>query len=275
MGLSRLWKSLGGFRSKDTSKLYEIAAQQLVVDRQMQHPNPLTRFGRKCFSQSDEDGITFEILRRLGIDIGTFAEFGVGNGLENNTLALASMGWTGFWVGGEDLAFDTSESERLFYEKAWVHRENASKLFDQGLSGLPSDAVDVLSIDLDGNDLYIGEEILESSSHPALVIMECNANFAPPIRFCIEYDPSHVWKGDGYYGASLASLVDMMKRYDYHLLCCNAATGSNAFFVKRDKAHLFPEVPDRIEDIYVSPNHHLPRRFGHKTSLRSIHQLIA
>ena len=29
------------------------------------HPNPLLRFGGKVWSQNDEDGLTFEILRRI------------------------------------------------------------------------------------------------------------------------------------------------------------------------------------------------------------------
>src|SRR6516225_11835412 len=69
---------------------------------QVQHGNPLNRFGKKCFSQSDEDGITLEILRRIGVlESGVFAEFGVGDGTENNTLILAALGWKGFWVSGE------------------------------------------------------------------------------------------------------------------------------------------------------------------------------
>ena len=65
--------------------------QNLIRERQQAHPNPLTRYGRKCFSQADEDGITLEILRRIGIQDGTFCEFAVGNGLENNTLLLARI----------------------------------------------------------------------------------------------------------------------------------------------------------------------------------------
>ena len=69
--------------------------------------NPLNKFGRKVFSQSYEDGITLEIVRRLEImsSTGTYVELGVGNGLENNTLVLASLGWKGVWIGGESLDF--------------------------------------------------------------------------------------------------------------------------------------------------------------------------
>ena len=75
--------------------------------------NPLNKFGRKCFSQTDQDGITLEILRRIGcLADGVFAEFGVGNGMENNSLILAALGWRGFWVGSEDIAPDVTPAIR-------------------------------------------------------------------------------------------------------------------------------------------------------------------
>jgi hypothetical protein len=80
-----------------------IRAQKMAA-----HPNPLTRKGCKYFSQNDEDGILLEIFRRIdngGDTKKAFIEFGVGNGLENNSLILLMQGWRGFWAGGEDLAF--------------------------------------------------------------------------------------------------------------------------------------------------------------------------
>ena len=86
--------------------------------------NPLNHFGAKFFSQSDEDGITLEIIRRLELKTGTFLEFGVGDGTENNTLVLLSIGWRGAWVGGENLAFDPDVNpKRLFYKKEWVSHD--------------------------------------------------------------------------------------------------------------------------------------------------------
>ena len=50
--------------------------------------NPLNKFGKRCYSQCDEDGITLEIVRRLNIKKGVFFEFGCDNGTQNNTLIL-------------------------------------------------------------------------------------------------------------------------------------------------------------------------------------------
>jgi hypothetical protein len=85
--------------------------------------NPLNRFGAKYSSQADEDGITLEILKRIVIKGGTFAELGVGDGLENNTLVLLASGWHGFWIGGQDLCFNHKLNPRRFaFIKAWVSR---------------------------------------------------------------------------------------------------------------------------------------------------------
>ena len=107
----------------------ELMLKDLVFHEQNRaaiaaHPNPFTRFGRKCFSQNDEDGLTLEIVKRLGLTSGVYAEFGVGDGLENNTLILAALGWKGFWVGGSDLAFSHAQAQRFKYIKDWITLEN-------------------------------------------------------------------------------------------------------------------------------------------------------
>src|ERR1700730_90773 len=89
-------------------KMADLLARYVGGSLLQNHPNPLLKHGGRVYSQNDEDGITFEILRRLGIARGVFAEFGVGNGVENNTLSLAAAGWSGIWIGGEGLAFDTN-----------------------------------------------------------------------------------------------------------------------------------------------------------------------
>lgn len=41
----------------------DLLLHQFTTELQASHPNPLNKFGRKCFSQTDEDGITMEIIR--------------------------------------------------------------------------------------------------------------------------------------------------------------------------------------------------------------------
>jgi hypothetical protein len=220
-------------------------------------PNPLNLFAQKCFSQTDEDGITLEILRRINcLDKGIFAEFGVGDGTENNTLILKALGWRGFWVGGGDLAFKINQPKEIFsYFKAWVTLDNIINLTKQGMSHLRTNKIDVISLDLDGNDIYFVEALLNEGIAPKLFIVEYNPKLPPPIRWKIEYDAQHIWNNDDYFGASLASYDDLFKRYSYQLVCCNSATGSNAFFVKNAFLDQFKDVPKNINEIYIPARH--------------------
>lgn len=83
MGLRRMLKQLATPQMGDFAHLIAKAAregQSAVIHKyhdillseqhariRREHPNPFVRNGMKFFSQSDEDGITIEIIKRLGI----------------------------------------------------------------------------------------------------------------------------------------------------------------------------------------------------------------
>jgi hypothetical protein len=107
--------------------------------------------------------------------------------------------------------------------------------------------LDLLSVDVDGNDLAIAVAAIEAWS-PKVVIGEYNAKFPPPLQLQVDYDPEHRWTGDDYHGASLAAWVERLKP-EYRLVACNLAGG----FKAHEAAQLFQ-----------------PARF-HLTALRSGH----
>jgi hypothetical protein len=237
--------------------------------------NPLNRLGAKYFSQTDEDGITLEIVRRLGIKVGTFAELGVGNGLENNTLILLANGWRGFWIGGEDLAFNHKLNPKRFaFFKARVSLENVARLMHQGLENIATNELDVLSLDLDGNDYYFAQELLKTGILPKLFILEYNAKFPPPIKWTIKYDANHLWDFTDYHGASLALFSELLADFSYTLVCCNAATGANAFFVRNEYLSHFTDVPKNIDDIFIGCRYQLYKRWGHPTSPKTVERML-
>jgi hypothetical protein len=235
--------------------------------------NPLVRCGEKFFSQNDEDGILLEILRRTGLRDGVFVEIGVGNGLENNTLILLMNGWQGVWLGNEPLAFEVPEDGPLVFQQSWVTRDNCCSLVSHGLGALGGRRVNVLSVDIDGNDLYVIGEILASGLAPDVVVAEYNGKFPPPIRWSIAYDENHVWDGSDYMGASLQSLVDEIGKYDYRLVACNL-TGVNAFFVRNAHAAAFKDVPTEPARLFVGADNVWFLSKGHQTSPRTILQAL-
>ncbi len=209
------------------------------------------------------------ILKRLGIGKGTFCEFGVGDGTENNTLILLALGWSGVWIGGQDIVLDTQNSSKLRFIKSWITKENILNLY----SSHSAQVVDVVSMDLDGNDLHLAEELLKNGVSPKLFIAEYNARFPPQVQFSIPYDAEHIWLADDYFGASLASFVQLFDKFGYQLICCNAATGSNAFFVKEEFVEKFPEVPEDIEKLYSEP-FYLPYLKTRPTSVRTLQSFL-
>ncbi|MBT2326172.1 hypothetical protein J7E62_27980 [Variovorax paradoxus] len=258
------------------SGLFDLTLQHQTRSAQTDHPNPLNRYGKKCFSQADEDGLTLEILKRIDcLKNGVYVEFGVGDGTENNTLILASLGWKGFWVGGDTLRISVDpNSDRFAYLRDWITLDNILPLQQQGLSRISSTNIDVISLDLDGNDIYFAEKLLASGLEPKLFIVEYNGKFPPPVEFQIVYDAKHSWKGDDYFGASLTSFAKLFERFGYRLVCCNSHSGANAFFVHGAYSAAFADVPADIEKIYVGPRYFMYRKFGHPQSIRTIEQIL-
>ncbi|MCM1541812.1 MAG: hypothetical protein NC121_11175 [Blautia sp.] len=115
--------------------------------------------------------------------------------------------------------------------------------------------IDLLSIDIDGNDYYVWDKIY--SIDPRVVVIEYNAKFPANFEWIMNYDESHIWKYDDEMGASLKSLELLGNAKGYQLVGTNV-TGSNAFFVKKELARdLFP-LPAISENLWN------PARYGMK-----------
>jgi hypothetical protein len=228
--------------------------------------------GFKSYSQSDEDGVLDEIFERIGEGGRTFAELGCGNGLENNSHLLLLKGWRGVWVDGDpkNIAFIESylpaRTRRLTVLEAFVTRENAVHLVSRGLQGIEARLgdLDLLSVDLDGNDLQVLLALLETAE-PRVICIEYNAKYRLPVEIELPYDPAHSWAQDDYQGASLARILSKLDGR-YTLVCCNVS-GVNAFFVRNDLANAFPVYSP--EALFQPPRYHLIMiEAGHAPSLK-------
>lgn len=71
---------------------------EVLANERNASPKRLMKFGRKSFSQSDEDGLIEEVFRRIGERSRKFVEIGVQSGVESNTTNLLAKGWSGAWV---------------------------------------------------------------------------------------------------------------------------------------------------------------------------------
>ena len=207
-----------------------------LTRERMKDPKALEPYGYKVYSQNDEDGIINEIFRRIGTTNKRFIEFGVQDGLESNCHLLLFYGWSGLWIeGSSDYCNEIAvkfrpviENGQLTVTNAFITKDNINSLFEQ--SGFTGE-IDLLSIDIDGNDLYIWNAI--NSVNPRVVITEFNGKFPPDLEWSQAYDPAHVWKGTDWHGASLKAFEKLAEKKGYCLVGTDLR-GCNAFFVRAD-----------------------------------------
>ena len=242
--------------------LIEQEIRALQGDLRERTPDNPALFGFKVFSQVDEDGIIEHVFSRVGDGARTFVELGCGNGSENNTHYMALKGWRGVWVDGgaqnighiaANIPLDT---RGLLVQRMFITRENIASAMQSWLGRLGG-SLDLLSLDIDGNDAIVLGQIL-TVTKPRVLILEYNGKFPPPLKLSVAYNPTHGWAGDDYYGSTLQVFVDQLQG-QYRLVSCGLS-GANAYFVRDDLAASFSQY--LTAQLYMPARHHLIQRRG-------------
>ncbi len=223
-----------------------------LTRRRWEDPKCLERYGYKVYSQNDEDGIIQEIFRRIGTTDKRFIEFGVQNGLESNCHYLLLKGWSGLWLEGSQKDVQEIHDRfrpiiaggRLKVKNAFITRDNINELFtSENFTG----EIDLLSIDIDGNDYYVWQAV--NVVKPRVVIIEYNGKFPPDFEWKQAYNSRHVWDGSDWHGASLKAYELLGRELGYQLVGTNLL-GVNAFFVRNDLAGDKFITPATAETLY-------------------------
>jgi hypothetical protein len=224
--------------------------------RQTEQARDLASAEFRVFSQFGEDGIIQRILRSVGPTPQTFVEFGVQDYEEANTrFLLVQQNWAGLVIDGSTENMKRLRSREIYWQRslkaveAFITRENINELIaGAGFTG----EIGLLSIDIDGNDYWVWEQIKCVS--PVVVVCEYNSLFGSQAAVTTPYDPAFrrekAHYSNLYFGASLAALASLGRTKGYELVGCNSA-GNNAFFVRRDR--LGSDLPARSPaDAYVA-----------------------
>jgi hypothetical protein len=247
-----------GSAALTSTVLNAMYRQSLLSSERNRDPKRLLAHGFRAYSQHDEDGMIQEIFERIGVSNRVFVEFGVGDGTENNTLYLMLSGWRGLWIdGGEanarfirDQLSSFIQAGQLTFVHGFLDRDSINEMINNSQG---SDEIDLLSIDIDGNDYWLW--VVISVVQSRVVVIEFNAVFRPPVAVVAEYNKDFVWSGTSYYGASLKALELLGSRKGYALVGCSLS-GINAFFVKHDL------VQDKFCAPFTAESHFEPPRFG-------------
>ncbi|CAN5644707.1 hypothetical protein BH10ACT1_BH10ACT1_41710 [soil metagenome] len=238
--MSRRAPYVGALRHEVEQRLWENtrAARWLlerdlrVVDRfrRSGSPSVFAAVETSTTSQNGEDGILRHIFAELGVETGHLVEIGAADGEENSTRALVDGGWSGVWLEGDpdkaEHARGLVDPARVTVLDAFVDRDNAVELLSR--AGVPVH-LDLLSVDVDGNDWWILDRLL-GHFRPTVVVTEYNGSHRFP--WVMPYDPGHRWDHSWRHGASLESFSTLLGAHGFDLVGCDSR-GVNAFFVHR------------------------------------------
>jgi hypothetical protein len=223
--------------------------------------------GAQYSSQNFEDGMIEEILRRISPANRTFVEIGVGDGSQNNTMALLASGWSGWWLEGDATACSSIErsllampalKKRLNLKQALVSPRNIRQLFEE--LQIPKE-VDIFSLDIDLDTYHIWAVL--SDFKPRVVVVEYNGGVSPTVEWISPWIPRKTWDFTQAFGASLKAFELLGRRHGYSLVGCDL-TGINAFFVRNDLLGDHFLEPFTAENHYEPPRYYLTMRLGHK-----------
>ena len=226
----------------------------------MNNPNNfnISKFGIKIYSQNEEDGIILYILKHIGIRTKKFIEIGSESGTECNTTNLLKyFDWSGMQIEGDKGLYNNAKIQlkeslrkkikNLTLVNSFVTKKNINKIIKKNFKK----EVDLLSIDIDGNDFWIWESI--NYIKPRLVVVEYNSFFGPKLSCTIPYNPKFIWdykNKRSYYGASLKALEKLGRQKKYTLVGVDG-NGVNAFFVRNDLAKNINLKSKKAKDIFL------------------------
>lgn len=239
-----------------------LAAEHLDF-AQIPYPERLTAQRFRGLSQNEEDGITLALLKAAGPGPRVCVEVGCGTNGGCTGFLVDELGFCSLMLDAHGPNVEAVRRrfnpELLTADQVWITRESIDEVLRRnGFEG----EIDVLSIDIDGNDLWVWEAV--RAVDPRIVIVEYNSIFGPERSVAVPYDPEFhrgsLPRTQGlYYGASLAALARIGERRGYRLATTDHR-GVNAFFVRHDVAPDVPGVTARRAFRLMDKHHRLLER---------------
>ena len=218
----------------------------------------LSDTGFRVYSQFEEDGILLYIFAAIGVEHKTFIDIGSGDGINSNCANFAvNFGWRGLFVDGNPMNIERGKNyyagnpDTVLYPptfvQAFIQAENINELIqDNGFAG----GVDLMSIDIDGNDYWIWDAL--TVVEPRVVIIETHIEFGMN-SIVVPYDKDYRYPGKhpDYHGASPVAMEKLARKKGYRLVGANDY-GFNTIYIKNGIGeNILPAVS--VESILQHP----------------------
>lgn len=217
------------------------------------------------FSQNGEDGILDVLRKNLKDSNRYFIEIGAADGIENNTgWLIVAEKYNGLLIEGSPHLVERARRTVVGYSigaeihNMFVTKESARDLKAMTMHHDP----DVFSLDIDGNDYYIAQAILDAGFRPKIFAVEYNSVYGPERSLTIEYQhtfvftqahPSHL-----YYGVSISGWRKFFEQHGYRFVTVDR-NGVNGFFV--DPKHFDASFLDGVKGLEFAENQSQYKKF--------------
>ena len=206
--------------------------------------------GFRVFSQSDEDGVLLFLLATAEEGTRTLVDLGAGDGVQASNCAnlLLNLGFQGLLVDADAALIGRAQR---FYARhpdtkrrppvaiqAFLTRENVNDVvLGAGFEG----EIDLLSVDVDGNDYWLWDAL--ECVNPRLVVVETHPGFGLE-DYVMPYQARFDWReapDELRHGASPVALAKLAERLGYRIVGANLY-GFNVVFARSDVAPAVPAV---------------------------------
>lgn len=172
----------------------------------------------KDYSQNGESLILERVLNAIGILSPVCLDIGAGDGYHlSNTRYFKDKGCNVKMVD-----VDTKGAEGIVSQ--YVNIINCSRLITVTDPNL-------LSIDIDGNDYWILDEMLRYNK-PDVICFEVNSQLPLHKSWVMPYNKSHVWYGTWYYGMSYLAGAKLCEKHGYTIY--TVVNNTNIIAVRND-----------------------------------------
>ena len=218
------------------------------------------------FSQNGEDGIIDVLRGKLSVQDKYFIEIGCADGIDNNSSwLLFTQCYNGIMIDGDTNLVQrakrmvSSTSIGLTLLNIFVTVGSISNIKKQSISLCP----DLFSLDIDGNDYFIAEEIFNQGFRPKIFVVEYNSAFGPDSSITIQPDDKFYYLSKHnsglYYGVSVSAWKKFFLKYGYKFISVDSK-GVNAIFV--DPQYFDESFLKDVQSINFKENVSQLLRFG-------------
>lgn len=184
---------------------------------------------QQVYSQHEEQHIIQSLLeqhkiRPVAVEIGiNTGAHGDGTTLQGNTVFLKSRGWKCVWIDRQTRHKDVTTKT--------VYPENITSIIAENLH---DSKIGIFSIDIDSEDWYVVQAMLQQDIRPEIFVCETNSYLDPmedlvmPLGHRRKPIPKSIC-----HGATLNAFNNLFRKYGYNFHCANTL-GTNGFWLRSD-----------------------------------------